>query len=111
MQSEQHWSEELVQLGACAEAVTWAKTQPSRSKAWASCERPDWMLWYLHKAGADHKLIVLCAYACAAANDAGRAAAAAAYASARLKANRRMANLIRKWVPKASRKENDHGKS
>ena len=44
---KQHWSDELVAMGACADAVTWAKKQPSATKAWKSCKRGDWMAWLL----------------------------------------------------------------
>ena len=40
-----HWSRRLKALGACKDAVDWAKKQPSFPEAWASCERGDWMLW------------------------------------------------------------------
>ena len=39
------WSRLLVDLGACGDAVRWARTQPSLDVAWATCPRGDWMLW------------------------------------------------------------------
>ena len=44
-----HWSRKLQAIGACADAVTWAKEQPSFTEAWAACERGDWMLWLAGK--------------------------------------------------------------
>ncbi len=41
----------LRSLGACAEAVTWAETQPDLPTAWSNCQRSDWMLWLLDKRG------------------------------------------------------------
>jgi len=41
----------LSRLEACNEAKTWASTQPDLETAWATCERPDWMLWLLHNLG------------------------------------------------------------
>jgi hypothetical protein len=35
-------------LGACGEAVAWAKGKTFK-KAWAECERGDWMLWLVDK--------------------------------------------------------------
>ena len=65
-----HWSEVLVRHGACADAVAWARKQPTAAKAWASCERADWMLWIAGKmAGplrhASRRPLVLAACACA----------------------------------------------
>ena len=37
--------EELIQLGACSDAVEWAKNYDSFASAWKECERGDWMLW------------------------------------------------------------------
>jgi len=35
----------LLRLDACADARTWACTQPDPRTAWAVCQRVDWMLW------------------------------------------------------------------
>ena len=43
---KEHWSAKLESLNACADAVAYARTQPSFLKAWTACERGDWMLWY-----------------------------------------------------------------
>ena len=32
-------------LGACSEAVAWAKPYATLQAAWDECQRPDWMLW------------------------------------------------------------------
>jgi hypothetical protein len=42
-----HWSRKLVALGACEEAVEWARTQPDFATAWNECKRGDWMIWLL----------------------------------------------------------------
>ena len=68
----EHWSDELVELHACADAVALARTQPDRETAWANCERSDWMLWIAGKyAGPPgdelRKPLVLAACACAEA--------------------------------------------
>ena len=60
-----HWSDALVRLGACGEAVEWAKTQPSLKTAWNTCERGDWMLWLAARIGVDRRAIVLAACDCA----------------------------------------------
>ena len=39
------WSDALVKLSACSEAVEFARTQPDLATAWKNCERGDWMLW------------------------------------------------------------------
>ena len=44
-----HWTEKLIKLEACTEAVQWAKKYPTIHAAWVACERPDWMLWVLNK--------------------------------------------------------------
>ena len=65
-----HWSAVLVKLGACGDAVAWAKTHPSAAQAWASCERGDWLLWYAGKVAGppghtSRRKLVLAACACA----------------------------------------------
>lgn len=37
----------LTALYACSEAVAWAKGYPTLDAAWAACERPDWLLWWI----------------------------------------------------------------
>lgn len=63
-----HWSTALEALGACADAVAWARTQPSLAAAWEACARPDWMLWLLGRTLAptlaEHQQLVRVACAC-----------------------------------------------
>ena len=40
-----NWTDKLVAMDACSDAVEWAKTQPDLETAWANCERADWMIW------------------------------------------------------------------
>ena len=42
---KKHWSDKLVKLDACKEAVIWAKDFPTVAEAWNACERGDWMIW------------------------------------------------------------------
>lgn len=65
-----HWTDQLVALGACADAVAWARTQPDPETAWRECPRGDWMLWIAGKYAGDpgsaaRKPLVLAACACA----------------------------------------------
>ena len=60
------WYRKLQTLGACSEAVAWAKTQPSFAVAWKTCKRGDWMLWLLAKRGYKREQIVTMACDCAA---------------------------------------------
>jgi len=65
-----HWTDRLVTLGACPEAVTWAKGYATPAAAWKVCQRGDWMLWLAGKLsgepGSDgRKPLVLAACACA----------------------------------------------
>ena len=70
-----HWTNALVKLNACNEAVEWAKTQPSLAAAWKNCKRGDWMMWLLGrtcKGGAwsdERKPIVACAAECASTTE------------------------------------------
>ena len=41
----------LKSIHACGEAVAYAKQHPDMESAWLNCQRPDWMLWLLDKAG------------------------------------------------------------
>ena len=64
------WHNGLVRLGACSEAVKWARRYKSPAAAWAACDRGDWMLWLLARksgdAGSDaRRTLVLAACACA----------------------------------------------
>lgn len=63
-----HWTDKLVKMRACREAVAWAKGYETADAAWAACERPDWMLWVAGKLAtgkADKQTIVQAAAACA----------------------------------------------
>ena len=63
-----HWSEKLVKLHACIEAIEWVATQKSLAIAWKNCERGDWMLWLLAvkgKTNKTHRRIVTAACQCA----------------------------------------------
>ena len=60
----------LKKLGACQEAVEWAKQFNNIQEAWNNCKRGDWMLWLLGKqAGSprskSRKELVLIACKCA----------------------------------------------
>ena len=61
----------LAQIGACAEAHTWAGSRTAQ-QAWDECERADWLMWWIGKTyrthvrkSNSHKNIVLVACACA----------------------------------------------
>jgi len=41
-----HWTSQLVALGACPDAIRWARKYPTFDAAWSACERGDWLLWY-----------------------------------------------------------------
>lgn len=41
-----HWTSQLVALGACPDAIRWARNYPTFDAAWSACERGDWLLWY-----------------------------------------------------------------
>lgn len=62
------WTDGLRALGACADAIVWAETQPDLATAWAECERGDWMLWLAGRCSGDpgsasRKQVVLAACA------------------------------------------------
>ena len=65
---KRHWTEKLVALDACSEAVVWARGYRSLTAAWNACERGDWMIWLLTRDLSDdpttperRKLAGLCA--------------------------------------------------
>lgn len=65
-----HWTENLVKMEACEEAVEWARGCATYAEAWEACERADWLLWLAaKKAGprgsASHRAVVLGAALCA----------------------------------------------
>ena len=65
MKKTTHWSEKLVDLGACPEAVKWARGVATPECAWETCPRGDWLLWVAMKLGVDRRLLVRAACACA----------------------------------------------
>src|SRR3989304_5262120 len=65
-----YWSDALKQYNPCADALAWARTQPSAAVAWRDCTRGDWMLWLVGQLSgppesASRKALVLTACACA----------------------------------------------
>jgi len=57
----EHWTDRLVALDACQEAVEWAKAYPTLDAAWAACERADWMIWLVGMTTPDRRAMVGCA--------------------------------------------------
>ena len=53
----------LCRLGACPEAVEWAKPYATLQQAWDACERPDWMLWLCEQTNTHHDKSVRLAFA------------------------------------------------
>lgn len=65
-----HWSDSLRRLGACSDAIKFARGHDSLAAAWAACEDPRWLLWYAGRvsggSGSDaRRRLVLCACECA----------------------------------------------
>ncbi|MDD5381875.1 MAG: hypothetical protein PHG53_09615 [Phycisphaerae bacterium] len=65
-----HWTDKLVKLGACQEAIEWGKRFSSMQAAWLVCERGDHMLWLIGKLSGEpgcdkRKQLVLTACKCA----------------------------------------------
>ena len=65
-----HWTDELISLDACPEAVRWAQGYASLAEAWSACSRGDWMLWFAGRLAGQpwsesRKPMVLAACACA----------------------------------------------
>jgi hypothetical protein len=63
------FSDYLKKINACNDAVKWVGTR-TVSRAWADCERADWMIWLLWKkigspGWPDKKQVYLCMCACA----------------------------------------------
>ena len=62
------WTDRLVAMNACPDAVEWARDYPSLAAAWKVCKRADWMLWLagkLCRTVPARKRLVLAACACA----------------------------------------------
>ena len=60
----------LKKMGACKDAIEWAKSYPTKQAAWDACERADYMLWLLGKLvkvqeSPQHKKLVLVVCDCA----------------------------------------------
>lgn len=49
----------LLEAGACQDPIEFARTHPDLDAAWASCDRGDWLAWYVASRGseADRKLL------------------------------------------------------
>jgi hypothetical protein len=67
-----HWTDKLVELNACEEAVEWARKYDTPEKAWTVCKRGDWMLWIAGRLASKstknsraRHIVVLAACACA----------------------------------------------
>jgi hypothetical protein len=45
-----HWTDDLVRINACKDAIEWAREQPSLAVAWKKSKRGDHMLWLVGKA-------------------------------------------------------------
>ena len=39
--------DDLVSLGACEEAVCFARQYNTAQAAWDACDRPDWLFWWI----------------------------------------------------------------
>ena len=62
------WTDKLLKLNPCQEAVDWASQYESMKEVWEHCRRGDWMLWLAGRLcdGEDgRKQLVLCACECA----------------------------------------------
>ena len=62
-----HWSDALVALGACYDAVAWARTQPDAATAWESCPDLAWLVWVVRRTSPDPRLVELRLFAAAVA--------------------------------------------
>jgi hypothetical protein len=68
--SGKHWTQTLIDLDACTEAVEWAKGYGTFDEAWRASERGDWMMWLVGKFSGlpdddKRKPLVLAACKCA----------------------------------------------
>ena len=62
------WTDKLVAMNACPDAVEWARDYPSLAAAWKACKRADWMLWLageLCQTLPQRKKLTLAALGCA----------------------------------------------
>jgi hypothetical protein len=65
-----HWTDALVALDACSDAVEWARGYATLDAAWAACDRGDWLLWYVGRISGpsesvSRRRVVMAACACA----------------------------------------------
>lgn len=49
-----HWSEALVQLGACGESIEWALDYETPQAAWDACQNASWMVWIMAHLSMDN---------------------------------------------------------
>lgn len=42
---------QLIEHGACKDGLAWAKQFKTLADLWDKCQRADWMIWGLEKAG------------------------------------------------------------
>jgi hypothetical protein len=50
------FAELLMDVEACAQARDWAEGR-TPSRAWAECQRGDWMIWFAARMGVDGRLV------------------------------------------------------
>jgi len=67
MKTKQELLTKMQELKACKDAVVWVTDLETdlASEVWDRCERGDWLLWLAGELGADRKLLVSGACACA----------------------------------------------
>jgi hypothetical protein len=46
---KRHWSDKLRKMGACSDAVKWAKGYRSATAAWKACENGGYLEWVLRR--------------------------------------------------------------
>jgi len=67
--NETHFTDKLINLDACEDAVIWATQYKTWQEVWDNCERADWLLWIagrmVNPNSDQHKQLVLCACKCA----------------------------------------------
>src|SRR3972149_1927405 len=63
-----YWTDKLVAMNACGNAVEWGRDYPSLAAAWKACKQAEWMLWLagkLCRTMPQRKKLTLAACACA----------------------------------------------
>jgi hypothetical protein len=58
-------AEILTELGACPDAIDWAKGRDDPETAWKTCERGDWLLWIAAEIGVRRQDVAGAACKCA----------------------------------------------